>query len=206
MRLLWLRRTEGSRPWHSLPDERDSVVDAMFHASTYMELGDGRKALFWEDRWLQGKSIAEIAPCLYASVGSQVKKVRIVDQSLIGDSWTRDIAGALTVQVILDYLLIWDMTGGVQLLMIEQTVCAGNGLQTRPSPQPQLIRHSSLGSTLWRVRGYFAKRVHHPNVNSSYGWCCTTGVGRPPGGGGTGCMMMILAPSANNHKRPSITC
>ena len=115
MRWLWLRRTDGSRPWHSLPDERDSVVDAMFHASTYIELGDGRKALFWEDRWLQGKSIAEIAPCLYASVGSQVKKVRTVDQALIGDSWTRDISGALTVQVILDYLLIWDMTRGVQL-------------------------------------------------------------------------------------------
>ena len=73
------------------------MVDAMFHAYTYMELGDSRKALFWEDRWLQGKSIAEIAPCLYASVGSQVKKVRTVDQALIGDSWTRDISGALTI-------------------------------------------------------------------------------------------------------------
>jgi len=41
--------------------------------------------------------------------------VRTVDQALIGDSWTRDISGALTVQVILDYLLIWDMTRGVQL-------------------------------------------------------------------------------------------
>ena len=97
MRWLWLRRTDGSRPWHSLPDERDSVVDAMFHASTYIELGDGRKSLFWEERWLQGKSIAKIAPCLYASVGSQVKKVSTVDQALIGDSWTGDISGALTV-------------------------------------------------------------------------------------------------------------
>ena len=42
--------------------------------STYVDLGDGRKALFWVDRWLQGKSLSEITPCLCAAVGPCIKK------------------------------------------------------------------------------------------------------------------------------------
>jgi len=35
--------------------------------------------------------------------------------SVNGDAWVRDITGALTVQVILDYFLIWDRTRDLQL-------------------------------------------------------------------------------------------
>jgi len=34
--------------------EKEPIVEAMFQSSIYVELGDGRKALFWTDRWLQG--------------------------------------------------------------------------------------------------------------------------------------------------------
>ena len=50
MRWLWQRRSEDPHPWHELPDETDKVVEAMFAASIYVALGDGRKALFWIDR------------------------------------------------------------------------------------------------------------------------------------------------------------
>jgi len=39
-----------------------------------------------------------------------------VAHALQGDGWISDISGALTVQVILDYLLIWNMTREVQLV------------------------------------------------------------------------------------------
>ena len=84
-------------------------------ASIYVELGDDCKALFWIDRWLQGRSISELAPCLCNVVGSRIKKQRTVAQDLQGDNWIRDISGALTVQVILKYLRIWDLTRGIQL-------------------------------------------------------------------------------------------
>ena len=57
MKWLWLRRTDPSRPWLHLSDDREPVVDAMFRASIYLELGDGATALFWSDRWLQGVSL-----------------------------------------------------------------------------------------------------------------------------------------------------
>ena len=50
MRWLWMKRTDESRSWHHLPMEKEHVVEAMFQSSIYVELGNGRKALFWTDR------------------------------------------------------------------------------------------------------------------------------------------------------------
>ena len=116
MRWLWLKRTEDARPWHELPDEKDPIVEAMFQASIYVELGNGRKALFWTDRWLQGKSLVDVAPSLCRVIGPRIKKTRTVAQALQANRWTKDISGALTVQVILDYLLVWDLMRGVNLV------------------------------------------------------------------------------------------
>ena len=46
MRWLWLKRTGEARSWHQLPHEKESVVQAMFQASIYIELGDGHSDLF----------------------------------------------------------------------------------------------------------------------------------------------------------------
>jgi len=87
----------------------------MFQASIYVEVGNGHKTLFWTDRWLQGQSISDLAPCLSNAVGSRIKKQRTVAQALNEDVWVRDITGALTVQVILECFLIWDLTRDIQL-------------------------------------------------------------------------------------------
>ena len=90
-------------------------VEQLFSASIFIELGDGNKALFWTDRWVQGKSLLNIAPCLCNAVGSTIKKHRTVAQALQGDLWIQDITGALTVQVILEYLRVRDITRETQL-------------------------------------------------------------------------------------------
>ena len=81
-----------------------------------VEIGNGQRALFWLDRWLQGKSISELAPCLFNAVGPRVVKHRTVEEGLLNNNWARDISGALTVQVILDYLLVWELTRSVHLM------------------------------------------------------------------------------------------
>jgi hypothetical protein len=40
-------------------------LQAMFAASTYSIVGDGQTTKFWDDRWLNGQSILEIAPQLH---------------------------------------------------------------------------------------------------------------------------------------------
>jgi hypothetical protein len=38
---------------------------AMFQVSTCIRVGNGRKAIFWQDRWLQGLAPKDIAPNLF---------------------------------------------------------------------------------------------------------------------------------------------
>jgi len=108
MRWLWLKRTDPNRPWSSLPETPGKMVQAMFNVSFTVVVGDGLHSYFWTDKWLNGQSITELAPALINSVRARARKVRTVADGLLNNSWAMDITGALTVQVIMDYLFIWD--------------------------------------------------------------------------------------------------
>lgn len=64
--------------------------------------------LFWMDKWIEGQSIADIAPCLFQAVGPRIRKTRTVFAGLQDRIWVQDITGALTVQFILVYLNSWE--------------------------------------------------------------------------------------------------
>jgi hypothetical protein len=85
-------------------------------------VGDGAKTLFWKDRWIKGQSIAELATSLINVVGPRTRSIRTVKEALQHSSWVRDIKGSLTVQVILDYLLIWDLMEEVTLTEVSNKV------------------------------------------------------------------------------------
>ncbi|RCV37417.1 hypothetical protein SETIT_8G060800v2 [Setaria italica] len=78
----------------------------MFFHSTTIRIGDGKQTLFWTDSWIEGRSIAEIAPCLLQAVGPRIRKKRMVYEGLQNRKWVKDIIGAIAVQVLLDYLNI----------------------------------------------------------------------------------------------------
>lgn len=113
---MWLERTDVHRPWSRLPVQHEQIVVAMFQSSISVQIGDGANSLFWKDRWLQGRSIQEWAPCLFNAVRPRIRAVRTVAQGCNQRSWVLDITGALTVQVILDYLLIWDLVDATTIL------------------------------------------------------------------------------------------
>jgi len=123
LRWLWLRKTDPSRPWLHLNDEREPMVKAMFQASVYLEIGDGATALFWSDRWLQGASLQELAPCLCKAVSSRVRAQRTVAQALSNRQWIKDISRALTVQVLFEYLQTWDRMQLIHLNANPDRVC-----------------------------------------------------------------------------------
>jgi hypothetical protein len=66
----------------------------LFFASTYIELGNGLTARFWEDRWINGYSVCEIAPALYACIPKGRRSRRTVADGLAGNGWARDIQGS----------------------------------------------------------------------------------------------------------------
>lgn len=65
LRWLWLSRTDDSRAWSGLNLQFSVDERALFFASTTMCLGNGQRALFWEDRWIRGRAIKEMMPQLY---------------------------------------------------------------------------------------------------------------------------------------------
>jgi len=62
-----------------------------------------------------GGTLAELAPNLFSAVPKGVRKSRTVAQALHNRGWVRDIRGALTVQVLMEYLQVWDPLEGVIL-------------------------------------------------------------------------------------------
>jgi len=109
IRWLWQQRTDPSKPWVGLPIQIPRIAQALFDVAIESLVGNGEGTKFWADRWLQGKSIQDFAPDLIKLVPKRISKKRTVKVTLNNRRWVFDIKGALTVQVILEYLTIWGL-------------------------------------------------------------------------------------------------
>jgi hypothetical protein len=65
--------------------------------------------------WLHGQCISEIAPSLLSRVSKRLRKRKTVQQALRDNSWVRDISGSLPVEVIVEFLVIWDLTQNISV-------------------------------------------------------------------------------------------
>lgn len=71
-------------------------AQALFNVAVDCTVGNGEQIRFWADRWLQGKTMAEVAHNL-RKISKRVVKDRTVAQALHNRAWVADIKGALTV-------------------------------------------------------------------------------------------------------------
>ena len=104
---MWLQRSDASRPWQHLHIPHCPEVQAIFRASTSWHVGNGESCLFWENRWLDGKSISEIAPLVYCRVPKRQRRTRSVRDSLLNRAWIADIHGAMGVAMTVQYVTLW---------------------------------------------------------------------------------------------------
>jgi hypothetical protein len=97
---------------------------AFFRASTYWVLDNGISVLFWVDRWLLDHSLLELTPDLTVVVSTRCKNRRTVASTLQNDAWTRDITGALSILVILQFLQVkQDLVGiGIDSLLEDRLI------------------------------------------------------------------------------------
>lgn len=86
VRWEWLRRTDPRRTWCDLPCKPERAVQAVFQAATESIVRDGTLTFFWTDRWLQGRSIQQIAPALFGIVNKR-RHGRSVASALSGRAW-----------------------------------------------------------------------------------------------------------------------
>lgn len=114
IRWLWLQKTEPDKPWAFLPIQVLQTIKCFFDVAVITQIGNGRNTLFWTDRWLQGQSLDKLMPHLFGTVNSRAKK-RTVHEAITGRKWISDIRGALTVEVLTEYLGLWDILSDVML-------------------------------------------------------------------------------------------
>jgi hypothetical protein len=82
LRLMWLQRTDSSRSWSLLPFNDDAITRAFFHASIRIELNNGKSLLFWQDAWLDGRSITDNALDVVQAVPRRIRSSRTVADTL----------------------------------------------------------------------------------------------------------------------------
>lgn len=105
-------------------------MQAFFRASTFTVIGDGNTALFWEDRWLLGSVVSDIAPNLAMLVSKRIKGHQAVRQGFANRQWARSITGGLTDTAVAEYLDLWEATENVILSdQPDRTVCGAGRSQ-----------------------------------------------------------------------------
>ena len=115
LRWMWLSHTDDDRAWRGLDLQFSSEERALFFASTIMQLGDGQTALFWDDQWLNGQSVRELAPAPYQCIPKRQRKSRTVAAGLAGNAWARDIQGVIGIHEIGQYLRLWHAVQHISL-------------------------------------------------------------------------------------------
>lgn len=90
-------------------------MGALFAACVTTQIGNGEATKFWVDRWLHGKSIAELAPTLMAFVRKRGWRKRTVQEALQDNAWAEDIIGGLPVQAMWEVLQLLQVFNEVQL-------------------------------------------------------------------------------------------
>jgi hypothetical protein len=73
-------------------------------ASTQCRVGSGTSIRFWLDPWLNGRSIEQLAPELFAALMGRQWRRRTVAEALVNNALISDIRGALTIPVLGKYL------------------------------------------------------------------------------------------------------
>jgi hypothetical protein len=66
--LRWecLARTDPDRMSSVITSKPERIVCAMYEASTSVQVDNGRQTLFWADKWIDGESVAQLAPALFS--------------------------------------------------------------------------------------------------------------------------------------------
>jgi hypothetical protein len=115
VRWLWFQRNNSSKPWLGFDLPASSDARALYHAAIKIRVGSGERTLFWEDPWIDGLSMACLAPAILKLVWSGPIRTRNVHQGLTDAAWVRGITGTLTVDDVVQFLRQWPLVHVVHL-------------------------------------------------------------------------------------------
>ncbi|WVZ85337.1 hypothetical protein U9M48_032277 [Paspalum notatum var. saurae] len=100
--------------WPKVTRPLELGVKAFFEVAIVSEVGNGKNTIFWTDKWVQGQSLAQLAPNLFGSITNKAKR-RTVFEAATDLRWVQDIRGAITVPVLAEFFKIWDLLSNLVL-------------------------------------------------------------------------------------------
>ncbi|WVZ83679.1 hypothetical protein U9M48_030804 [Paspalum notatum var. saurae] len=106
---------ECHRAWVELPLKIAPEVQSLFRNSVYFVVGNGQRVLFWQDNWIDGRSVEDVAPALLWFVSKRTKLKQTVAEALNGGQWIKEIRGGLTVPAVVQYMRLWGFVQGIRL-------------------------------------------------------------------------------------------
>jgi hypothetical protein len=94
----------------SLPcDDEDRTL---FQASTKIKIGNGKKASFWHDKWLNGVALKDQAPNLFKRIRF---KNRIVAKKMLNKNWIRAGRHIVSRVELEEFIKLWSLLQDVCL-------------------------------------------------------------------------------------------
>jgi hypothetical protein len=115
LRWEWQARTAPDKSWTSIAARPERAVQVMFGASVTVEVGNSRRTSFWQDRWVNGKSLTQLAPDLMQAVPKRICASRTVTVALHNNQWIMNISGSLSVSALVQYVSVWTSMQDIQL-------------------------------------------------------------------------------------------
>ncbi|KAJ1294148.1 hypothetical protein BS78_01G123700 [Paspalum vaginatum] len=104
---------DEDHPWLGQDAPCDHTDRVLFSASTSVLIGDGKKAKFWHDNWMDGMAPRNLAPHLFELVTRKNKTVAV---ELIGDGWINLLRGKITCSIeIMEFISLWTRIQDVHL-------------------------------------------------------------------------------------------
>lgn len=111
----WLQRTDKERPWAEFNIHVPAESLALFRAAARASVGNGKSTIFWEDRWIEGFRICELAPDIYERIPKRIRSTRLVSDALENDAWAGDIGPDLSAAALDQFLSLWPRIEATQL-------------------------------------------------------------------------------------------
>ena len=136
-------------------------------------------ALFWEDRWVHGNCISDLAPCLYQLVPSHTRQQQSVQEALTNRQWVHAIAGGLSQTAIEEYLELWTILEQINLIdQPDRLVWRWSPDGAYSTKSAHIMLKYNLARSISMVTGSCGRVGRRAESRSSFGWLCDAGTGR----------------------------
>jgi hypothetical protein len=140
-------------------------AEEAFLSCVEFQIGNGRRFSFWRDRWIQGRSVEQIAPALIPFVRPAARNLTVA-AALQDNRWVAGIAGSLTVQAIAQFMELWEALSGVVLQHSEDRVRwtrTANGVYSAKTAYQAFFSNlprETLAKDLWRAGAPLNHKLH----------------------------------------------